>query len=64
MNGLGTRSTALLATLVLAVAFAVGCGEDQIINPTPQNPQHIAVRYILIGINGSVPGVIIARSKG
>lgn len=63
MNGLGTRSAVLLATLVLSLALGAGCGEDQIINPTPQNPQHIAVRYILIGFNGSVPGVIIARSK-
>jgi len=64
MNGFGTRSAALLATLVLAVVLAAGCGEDEIINPNPQNPQHIAVRYILIGFNGSVPGVIISRSKG
>ena len=64
MNGLGTRSTVLLATLVLALAYAAGCGEDGVVNVTPQDPQHIAVRYILIGFNGSVPGVIIARSKG
>ena len=63
MNGFGKRTAMLLATLALGVALVAGCGEDEVINPTPQNPQHIAVRYILIGFNGSVPGVIISRSK-
>jgi parvulin-like peptidyl-prolyl isomerase len=64
MNGFGTRTAALLATLVLGLALAAGCGEDGVVNPTPpQDPQHIAVRYVLIGFNGSVPGVIIARTK-
>ena len=63
MNGFGTRTAALLVTLVLGLALAAGCGEDGIVSPPPQDPQHIAVRYILIGFNGSVPGVIIARSK-
>ncbi len=63
MKGLGTRSAAWLATLALALTFAAGCGEDGVVNPPPQDPQHIAVRYILIGFKGSVPGVIITRSK-
>ena len=63
MNGIGTRTTALLATLVLGLVLAAGCGGDGVVNPPPQNPQHIAVRYLLVGFNGSVPGVIVARSK-
>jgi len=64
MNGFGTRTAALFATIVLGLFLAAGCGEDGVVNPTaPQDPQHIAVRSVLVGFNGSVPGVIIARSK-
>jgi len=64
MNGFGARTAALLGTLVLGLFLAAGCGEDGVVNPIPpQDPRHIAVRYVLIGFNGSVPGVIIARSK-
>jgi len=64
VNGFGPRTAALLAALVVGLALAAGCGEDGVVNPTPpQDPQHIAVRYLLIGFVGSVPGVIVTRSQ-
>src|SRR5688572_22274953 len=52
----------LLLALGTALAFA-GCDGDEIISPTPQNPQHITVRYLLVGFTGSVPGQTVTRSK-
>lgn len=39
-----------------------GCGDD-VIAPNPQNPQHITIRYLLVGFAGSVPGQAVTRSK-
>jgi len=52
----------LLLALGAALALA-GCGGDEIISPAPQNPQHITLRYLLVGFDGSVPGQTVTRSK-
>ena len=60
MNRIGTRTAILLATLVLGLA---GCGEDTVISPPPQNPQHIAVRYLLVAFAGTLPDTTVTRSQ-
>jgi hypothetical protein len=54
----------LVSLLVVAPALAfalAGCGDD-VISPAPQNPQHISIRYLLVGFAGSVPGQPVTRS--
>ena len=48
----------------LVALAAAGCGGEELIQVPPQNPQHIAVRYLLVGFVGSPPAVAHPRSAG
>jgi hypothetical protein len=63
MIPLRVRFASLALLLVLGTALALGgCGDD-VIAPAPQNPQHIRIRYLLVGFDGSVPGQTVTRTK-
>jgi hypothetical protein len=62
MNGLGTRTAMLFATLVLGLA-AAGCGEDGNVSVNPQNPQHVAVLYLLVAFDSSTTDTTVTRTQ-
>jgi hypothetical protein len=61
----GRMRTGFLPALAVLVALvAAGCGGEELIQVPPQNPPHIAVRYLLVAFSGSPPNVAVPAAPG
>ena len=63
MNDVRAKIALFLSCLTVVLVATAGCGEDGVVNPTPQDPQHIAVRDLLVAFTGSAPGIDVDRTK-